>query len=81
MKSKPRRVLSGSNCGSATSETPDDLPGAFAAAVREGHKGLLTTIESIFVVHRARIVELAARVNPEGHSFNAGSGLSPLKTC
>lgn len=41
--------------------TPDELPGAFAAVVRDRDEGLLTTIESIFVVHRARIVELAAK--------------------
>jgi putative ABC transport system substrate-binding protein len=60
---------------------PDDLPGAFAAAVREGHKGLLTTIESIFVVHRARIVELAARhrmpaMSPYGEVAEAGGMMS-----
>jgi ABC-type uncharacterized transport system substrate-binding protein len=41
--------------------TADDIPAAFDAGVREGAEGLLLTAESIFVVHRARVSELAAR--------------------
>jgi putative tryptophan/tyrosine transport system substrate-binding protein len=39
----------------------NDLPAAFDAGVRAGAEGLLTTAESIFVVQRARVGELAAR--------------------
>jgi putative ABC transport system substrate-binding protein len=39
----------------------DDLPGAFEAAVGESAQGLIVTAESIFVVHRDRVSELAAR--------------------
>src|SRR5262249_44708557 len=39
----------------------DDLPIAFAAGTKEGADGLLTTTESIFVVQRNRMVELAAQ--------------------
>jgi putative ABC transport system substrate-binding protein len=42
-------------------KTADDLPAAFDAAARERAEGLLTTAESIFVVERARVSELAAR--------------------
>jgi putative ABC transport system substrate-binding protein len=42
-------------------ETADDLPAAFEAGVREGAQGVLTTAESIFIVQRARVSELAAR--------------------
>ena len=38
----------------------EDLPRAFDAAVKERVEGLLTTMESIFVVHRARLLALAA---------------------
>jgi hypothetical protein len=38
----------------------EDLPRAFDASVKERVEGLLTTIESIFVVHRARLLALAA---------------------
>ena len=41
--------------------TPEALPGAFAAAVRDGAEGVLVTIESIFLGQRTRVVELAAR--------------------
>jgi len=41
--------------------SPKDLPGVFAAAVRDGAQGVLTTVEAIFLVHRAEVVELAAR--------------------
>jgi putative ABC transport system substrate-binding protein len=39
----------------------EDLPAAFDDAVKERAEGLLTTAESLFVVHRAQISELAAR--------------------
>ena len=39
----------------------DDLPAAFSGAARDGAQGLLTTVETIFVVHRTRVAELAAR--------------------
>jgi putative ABC transport system substrate-binding protein len=39
----------------------DDLPAAFDDGAKERAEGLLTTAESLFVVHRARITELAAR--------------------
>jgi len=39
----------------------DDLPAAFDAAVSEGAEGLIVTGETIFVTHRARVSELAAR--------------------
>jgi putative ABC transport system substrate-binding protein len=39
----------------------DDLPAAFDAGAREHADGLLTTAQNIFVVHRARVSELAAR--------------------
>jgi len=41
--------------------TADDLPGAFDAGAKARPEALLTTVASIFVVHRARVVELAAR--------------------
>ena len=41
--------------------TADDLPAAFDAAAKERAEGLLTTAESIFIVHRARVTDLAAR--------------------
>jgi ABC-type uncharacterized transport system substrate-binding protein len=40
--------------------TADDLPGAFDAGAKARVEGLVTTAESIFVVHRARVTELAA---------------------
>jgi putative ABC transport system substrate-binding protein len=39
----------------------DDIPAAFDDGAKERAEGLLTTAESLFVVHRARITELAAR--------------------
>ena len=39
----------------------DDLPAAFDAGARGHAEGLLTTAESIFVVQRKRVVELAAQ--------------------
>ena len=41
--------------------TPDDLSAAFDAATKDAAQGLLTTIETIFIIHRARVVELAAK--------------------
>ena len=41
--------------------TPEELPGAFAAAARDGAEGILATIESIFLGQRTRVVELAVR--------------------
>jgi len=41
--------------------TADDLPAAFDAGAKERAEGLLTTSVSIFIVHHARITELAAR--------------------
>lgn len=39
----------------------DDLPTAFDAGAKWGAEAILTTAESIFVVHRKRLVELAAQ--------------------
>ena len=41
--------------------TSGDLPAAFEAGVKERAQGVIVTGESIFVVNRARVVELAAR--------------------
>ena len=41
--------------------TGDDLPAALDAGAKEHVEGLLTTAESMFVVHRTRLAELAAR--------------------
>jgi putative ABC transport system substrate-binding protein len=41
--------------------TADDLPGAFASASRARAQGALVTQESMFIVHRARVTELAAQ--------------------
>jgi putative tryptophan/tyrosine transport system substrate-binding protein len=46
--------------------TPDDLAIAFEAGMKERVEGVLTTGESIFVVNRARLVELAARYGLPG---------------
>ena len=42
-------------------QTPDDLPAAFEAGAKDRAEGLIVTAESIFVVQRARVSELAAR--------------------
>jgi putative ABC transport system substrate-binding protein len=42
-------------------QSGDDLPAAFDAGAKERAEGLLTTAESMFIVHRARVSELAAR--------------------
>ncbi len=39
----------------------DDLPAAFDAGARERADGVLTTAESLFIVQRQRVVQLAAR--------------------
>jgi putative tryptophan/tyrosine transport system substrate-binding protein len=41
--------------------TADDIPAAFNDGTRESAEGLLITTESMFIVHRARIADLAAR--------------------
>ena len=41
--------------------TADDITAAFAAASRARAQGVLVTEESMFIVHRARVTELAAR--------------------
>jgi putative ABC transport system substrate-binding protein len=41
--------------------TADDIPTAFAEAGRAGAQGAVVTEESMFIVHRARVTELAAR--------------------
>jgi ABC-type uncharacterized transport system substrate-binding protein len=41
--------------------TADDLPAAFEAGARERVEGFLATSESVFVVQRKRVVELAAQ--------------------
>ena len=41
--------------------TADDLPAAFDAGVGEGADSLIVTAESIFLIHRAEVGELAAR--------------------
>lgn len=41
--------------------TADDLPAAFEAGVKQRAQGLLVTAESIFLIERARVTELAAR--------------------
>jgi ABC-type uncharacterized transport system substrate-binding protein len=41
--------------------SPDELPVEFDAAMKDGAAGLLTTIETFFLIHRARVVELADR--------------------
>jgi putative ABC transport system substrate-binding protein len=42
-------------------QTADDLPAAFDTGAKEGAEGVLTTAESIFVVQRNRVVQLAAQ--------------------
>jgi putative ABC transport system substrate-binding protein len=41
--------------------TADDIPAAFAVASRTRAQGALITEESMFIVHRARVTELAAQ--------------------
>ena len=55
----------------------DDLPAAFDAAVGEGADGLIVTAESIFVIHRARVSELAARHKlPAMYAFRYSSAMA-----
>jgi putative ABC transport system substrate-binding protein len=52
-------------------QTADDLPAAFDAGAKEKAEGLLVGVESIFLVHRARVSELAARYRlPAIYSFS-----------
>jgi putative tryptophan/tyrosine transport system substrate-binding protein len=54
--------------------TADDIQAAFEAGVRDGANGVLVTGESMFIVHRARVAELAARHRlPAILSFQATS--------
>jgi putative ABC transport system substrate-binding protein len=60
--------------------TGDDLAAAFDAGLKEHVEGLLTTAESIFVVQRARVSELAARdklpaIYPYSIQVTDGGGL------
>ena len=60
--------------------TADDLPAAFDAAARERAEGLLTTAESIFVVNRVQVSELAAHyklpaIYPYSIQVTEGGGL------
>jgi hypothetical protein len=46
--------------------TGDDLPAAFESGAKEHVEGLLTTAESMFVVHRAQVaVPLATEARPQ----------------
>ena len=61
-------------------QTGDDLPAAFDAGVTERVEGLLTTAESMFVVHRTQVAELAARhrlpaIYPYSIQVTDGGGL------
>jgi putative ABC transport system substrate-binding protein len=52
-------------------QSGDDLQAAFDAGARAHAEGLLTTAESMFVVHRARVSELAARYRlPAMYSYS-----------
>jgi putative ABC transport system substrate-binding protein len=46
--------------------TADDIPAAFDAGVKDGAQGVLTTLESIFVAERKRLVELSAQYRLPG---------------
>jgi putative tryptophan/tyrosine transport system substrate-binding protein len=50
--------------------TPGDLPVAFEAGAKERAEGFIVTNESIFVVNRVRMVELAARHRLPSVYFN-----------
>jgi putative ABC transport system substrate-binding protein len=53
---------------------PEDFAGAFAAMAREGAEGLLVAGGSTFLVHRARLAELAIRAKlPTMWSFRKAS--------
>jgi putative tryptophan/tyrosine transport system substrate-binding protein len=65
--------------------TGDDLPAAFDAGVRARVDGVLTTAESLFIVHRARVSELAARhklpaIYPYSIQVTEGGGLMAYYT-
>jgi len=47
-------------------QSADDLPATFEAGTREGADGVLTTFESIFIVQRERVIELAAQYKLPG---------------
>ena len=47
-------------------KTADDLATAFDAGIKEHAEGVMTTAESIFRLHRARVTELAARYRLPG---------------
>lgn len=51
--------------------TADDIPAAFDSVAKDRIEGLVTTVESIFTVHRARLIDLAAK-----HRLPAVYGLS-----
>jgi putative tryptophan/tyrosine transport system substrate-binding protein len=58
----------------------DDLAGAFEAGVKARVEGLITTAESLFIVHRAQVSELAARnklpaIYPYSIQVTDGGGL------
>ena len=57
----------------------DDLAAAFDAGASEGAQGVLTTLESIFVAERKRVVELAAQYKLPGlyHSRLRGRSRGP----
>ena len=60
--------------------TSDDLAAAFDAGVKARAQGLLTTAESLFIVHRARVGELAAHhklpaIYPYSIQVTDGGGL------
>jgi putative ABC transport system substrate-binding protein len=50
----------------------DDLPAAFEAGAKEHADGLLTTTQSLFIVQRARVTELAARYRLPAMYIQAG---------
>jgi putative ABC transport system substrate-binding protein len=61
-------------------QTGDDLPAAFEAGVRAGVEGVIMTAESLFIVHRAQVSELAARyklptIYPYSIQVTDGGGL------
>ncbi|MGY8665154.1 ABC transporter substrate-binding protein [Bradyrhizobium sp. UFLA05-109] len=61
-------------------QTADDLPAAFDAGAKESAEGLIVGAESIFLVHRARVSELAARyrlpaIYPFSMQVTNGGGL------
>jgi putative tryptophan/tyrosine transport system substrate-binding protein len=60
--------------------TGDDLPAAFESGVRARVEGVLTTAESLFIVHRVQVAELAARnklpaIYPYSIQVTEGGGL------